>query len=399
MKIIDRAMSAARNVMNVQRRDGVYVSRPVTNGQEWYDWAVKWGVPEPLAADDLHVTIVHSAVDVKMSPDKTVKSIYLGPGYGDAASFALLGPKGESLCVCFSDWDLYNRHWNWVDNGAVVTWPTYRPHMTITNAVGDYELPDGALADAPIYINLGPEVFADLKTPDVAEEDPEGVEDGDGADLIVVIEVQMSAAQEILRSDAALSAIDKVALLDIASGRQITRGVASRIGAQSWAPDVLREMIAKPKEKPVTRTREVTFTIGQIPVEVQRALGAKVDGFKPREAERMAVGIANITTVGGELVVDAHDTSFTTQSMTEYARCLLRGTRASTFDHEGALCNEVVQAFNLSDDVQRALGIDLGFEPLLVEVHVPDDDNWAMVMSGDWMFSINGTFGYQEVEI
>lgn len=393
MKILDRAMSAARNVMNVQRRDGVYVSRPVTNGQEWYDWAVKWGVPEPVEADDLHVTIVHSAVDVKMAPDRTVKSIYLGPGYGDAASFALLGPKGESLCVCFADWGLYNRHWNWIDNGAVVTWPTYRPHMTITNAVGDYELPDGALADAPIYINLGGEVFADLKRDEPAEEDPEGVEEGEGADLMDVMEDEAEAAEEVLRSGASLSAIDKVALLDIASRRKITRGVASRIGAQSWAPEELRKMIAKPKEKPATRS--VAIQIGQVPESIARSTG----GFKPRPVERMVVGIANITTVDGELVVDAHDTSFTTQAMIEWTREIIRGSRASTFEHEGDACNEVVQAFVLSDDVQRALGIALGFEPVLVEVHVPDDDNWAKVEAGDWMFSINGTFAYEEVDV
>lgn len=393
MKIIDRAMSAARNVMNVERRDGVYVSRPVTNGKEWHDWAVKWGVPEPEAAADLHVTILHSAVDVKMAPDKTVKSIYIGPGYCEAASFATLGPKGESLCVCFSDWDLYNRHWNWVENGAVTTWPTFRPHMTITNAVGDYELPDGALADAPLYINLGPEVFADLKKAGPVEEDPEGVEEGDGADLILVIEVQMAAAQEVLRSGASLSAIDKVALLDIAFGHPVTRGVMSRIGAQSWAPEELRKMIAKPKEKPATR--DVTISIGQVPEAVMRSTG----GFKPKAVERMVVGIANITTVDGELVVDAHDTSFTTQAMIEWTREIIRGERASTFDHEGEACNEVVQAFVMSDDVQRALGIALGFEPVLVEVHVPDDDNWAKVEAGDWMFSINGTFAYEEVDV
>lgn len=393
MKIIERALTAARNVMDVQRRDGVCVSRPVTNGKQWHDWAVKWGVPEPLAADDLHVTIVHSAVDVKMAPDKTVKSIYLGPGYGDAASFAILGPKGESLCVCFADWDLYNRHWNWIENGAVATWPTYRPHMTITNAVGDYELPDDALADAPLYINLGPETFADLKKAGPVEEDPEGVEEDDGADLILVIEVQMAAAQEILRSGAALSAIDKVALLDIAGGRRITRGVATRIGAQSWAPEELRKMVAKPKEKPAMR--EVTFTIGQVSEEVMRSTG----GFKPRVAERMVVGIANITTVGGDLVVDAHDTSFTTQALIEWTRDIIRNGRASTFDHSEDACNEIVQAFVLSDDVQRALGIDLGFEPTLVEVHVPTDEDWAKVEAGEWMFSINGTFAYEEVEV
>lgn len=406
MEVINRAVRAIKRVSgvaDVERRDGVYVSRPVTNGQEWHDWAVKHGIPSPLAADDFHVTILHSVVDVKMIPDKTAKAIYIGPGYGDAACFAKLGPTAEALCVCFSDWDLYNRHWNFLSNGGVSKWPTYRPHMTISMNAADFELTDEALADAPLWINLGPEVYADLKQPAVTEaveRDPEGVEEGvDTPELLQPSAEARASAAEIMRT-ADLSPIDRIAVMDIASGHPISRATAVRIGGQNWASAELKDMITKPKEKPKEKeaargTREVTITIGNLPADLQRDLPA----FCANDEERTVFGIANITTVGGDLVVDAHNTSFTTNALTTWLERALLDQVGCDFSHQGEATMRIAQGIVLLEYMQHALGIDLGFEPTLVLVRVPRDEDWAEVKRGEWMFSIAGTFAYEEVEV
>lgn len=403
MQMITRAMTAIKSVLDVERRAGVFVSRPVTNGQEWYDWAVKHGVPDPLPPEEMHVTIISSLTDVKMIPEKTVRSIYIGPGYGDAGCFTNLGPTGAALCVCFGDWDLYDRHWNFMSNGAVTKWPTYRPHMTISMNAAGFELSDAALSDAPLYISLGGEVYADLKQPDDIKTvgvDPEGV-DGtpEEAAAVEITQEVRAAAVEILESGAMLSPLDRLGLLDIAHGHPITRGIATRLGGQNWASAELKAMIKEPKEKPQTadasRTRDVVVTIGELPAELRRDLPM----FSSNDEERTVFGIANITTVGGDLVVDAHNTAFTTRAMTGWLELALQTDAGCDFSHEGPATMRIAQGIVLRDYMQHALGIDLGFEPTLVLVRVPDDADWAKVKRGDWMFSIAGTFTYEEVEV
>lgn len=405
MKMISRLAKAITGNAEVEKRKGgVHVSRPVLNGQQWHDWAVKWGVPDPLAADDLHVTILYSKVDVKMIPDKTVRSIYIGPGYGDAACFAQFGPNADVLVVCFSDWDLWNRHWNFLANGGESTWPTYRPHMSISKATKDFELSDEALADAPLYINLGGEVYADLKEPEPDDQVTDGAEEQEDGDdvLIIIIEKAAKAAQALVTKSLAepgslqLSAMDIYALDDIAKSRPIQKGVLRRIAKAEWAPGAIKELDGAQVER-VQKSVDVVINMGgALSGPVQKATGRESSVFKTEEDRHLIWSIASVSTVKGELFHDGEDT-ISTRALEEFTIDLMKNSRAGKFDHEGEACNHIVQALVLSEELQKALGIDLGMECLVTctEVH---PDRWAEVKDGTWCQSIAGTFYYYEDE-
>lgn len=421
MKMLSRAMKAL-GMTDVEKRDGVYVSRPVLNGQDWHDWAKKWGVPEPLAPDDFHVTVVYSLTDVKMMPDPTVFSVYTGPGYSDAACFCLMGPENNVLTVAFAHWGLWDRNWAFIQNGAVSRWPTYRPHMTITKDVKAFELSDDALADAPIYIHLGGEVFANLKgDTDPGDEKPDAPEDAadDDGDLIVIVEVQASAAAAELTKalgDHTYSALDLLALRDIQAQKKVERGVLKRIAGAKWAPEVLKMMdpstkVDPPEKKKVegkTHTeeehvtkrveKEFTLTVAPLPADIAKALnGFEREITKAEDEEQVVFAIASVATIKGQPVIDLQGDEITAQALREFNRSLLSGTRSMRDEHGDEDIGEIVAGLVLSDEWQKSLGIDLGYEPYLVELHLHKAEDWKAMKTKDWEFSIRGTM-WEEVE-
>lgn len=405
MKILDRAKKLV-GLDRAKRAGGVYISRPVLNGAEWAAWATKWGVPSPLGAADLHVTIISSATDVKMKPqtDPCVVDMRY-------ACFCLMGPTNQALAVGFNDWMLQDRHWTLQSFGGVSDWPTYRPHMTITMANGDFELSDAALADAPGYIMLGAEVNADRKAADATpdEMDPEGVEDDDGDDaLIIVIDLALSA-KALLDSTAALTPIDRTALRDIEKGRKITVGVAKRLAAESWAPAEFKDVLKAGKvdqiENPVrvsqeTRKRverDVKLQMTETAVKAAAKVGLQ-EVMKSDDEQRILYAISNVYSIGGVTVEDLDGEGFTTRAMEEFTAQVLKRDTSGTWEHEGEPSNIVVQGLVLSHEVQKALGIDLGMECLITATHFPDPAAWERAKEGDWEQSIAGRFWYWEDE-
>lgn len=403
-------MDTVRQALGVEKRAGLYVYRPVLNGQEWHDWATKHGVPNPLAADDFHVTVLYSTKDVKMAADPKPMVISTG---GDGmyccfpGSFCMLGPKDDVFTFCFDAYTLQDRNWAFLRNGGESKWPTYRPHMTIGKDASDFEISDEAMADAPLYIILGGEEFAALKVDDQAEDseaNPEG--ETDDVDVVIIIDVVAKAAEKALESAGALTPFDRSALRDMSTRKVISKPVAKRLAEADWAPDEFKALVEKVAEPaPVNfeipgetrKSKELVLPVGDLPEQVAKMLGTRRVA-KTEDEERMMVGIASVSTVKGELVVDHHGDTITTQTLIEFTRDIIRNGRAGKFDHQGEACNEIVQAFVLSDDIQKSLGIDLGFEPMLIEMHVPGDKEWSLVKSGDWMFSIAGTLYYVDDE-
>lgn len=401
MKLIDRAKSAlgALGVIDVEKRpNGVFVSRPILNAKIWADWAIRHNLPNPVPADQMHVTVIYSTVDVKMVPDPLPKSVSTLDG-NYPGLFAKFGPDENVLVFAFDHWELHDRHYFFTRNGAVSKWPTYRPHLTLSYDMGDFELPDEALADAPREIIMGGEVFADIKSTDKApadDADPEG--DGENPDLIIIIEIARSAAKKLLESEQTLSVVDRMALRDIVAQETVSKNVAERLAKSPWATDELKALFAAPAvAKGVQKSKDVTIGFRPMTQEIAKKLGGTYVK-KSSDEERMLIGIANMMTVKSQLVVDFDGDTFTTQAVTEWMRDIIRTHRGVDFDHEGPACMELVQGFVLSEDIQKALGIvDLGFEPALVEVHVPDLNHWAQVKDDpELMFSIAGTFYYKE---
>ncbi len=392
MRLIDRALKVVGLTAVEKRANGVFVYRPLDpdNAQAWHEWAVKWGVPNPTPAAEMHVTIIHSSVDVKMVPQnspmmvRTIDDCYPG-------MFALLGPNEDVLTFCFDHWGLHDRHYAFSRNGAVTKWPTYRPHLTLGKETSEYELPDGALADAPREIIMLGEKFADVKAddkPEVDDADPEG--DGEDPELIIVIEIARSAAQKILETEKSLTPGDRLRLRDIMKRDKVPKTVVERMLSSPWSTPELKSLISDAGTAGVTKSINATVDFKMI------AKKAAISGVsKSSNPERMVIGIANMTTVKGQLIEDLDGDTFSTQAVIEWMRDIIKTHRSVDFDHTTEPSMELVQGFVLSDDVQKALGIDLGFEPALVEVHVADDADWAKVEQGDWMFSIAGTFAYE----
>lgn len=363
---------------DVEKRAGLYIKRPVLNGQDWYDWAVKYGIPSPVAADDLHVTIIYSSVDVKVKPER--RSLTCCTSHG---AFRLFGEGEDALVVTFGVydvWSLQDRHYFLQNNGATSKWPSFRPHMTLSYEAAGFEISDAALQDAPDEVILGGEVFGDVKA-DFVEQvaksmaNPEGFSGAD-LNLVDVTKELRDAAKALLKTkNDDMDPMDVSILFEVANSAQVRAGVLRPIDDDSPVAEV-------------KKTIDVDFKL--ITAEVAKELGLK-EAFKANEAEQMVVVIASVAKHGDTLADDLHGDQMTAQALTEYSRDIIRGTRAGQFNHNGDNRFEVVQSFNLDETIQKSLGIDLGFEPLLMEIHIPDSDDWAEVMDGEWGVSIRGT--------
>lgn len=397
MKLL-QAAKRAMGIVDVEKRDGVYVSRPLElrNARKWHEWAVKHGVPNPLPAEELHVTIIYSPTkDAKVPLAETVLNVSTTEGYSPGF-FAMFGPEEDSLVFAFWQYSLHDRHWAFVSAGCECDWPTYRPHLSLSNDARGFELPDEALQDVPAYIVLLPEVS---EAPRVKVTDLQKFGGEDDSRLEVSEAAKTAAAAYLEANKETVSALDAMDLSDIAHGR-MCKGVAKRLAAADWAPAELRAAAdSKPAaEKTQKRAeREMTISVSSLPEEVVKQL-KNAEVAKANDEEQIVMGIASVSTVKGELVTDSHGDQITTQALVEFNRSLISTSREGKVMHEGEARTEVVAGLVLTEDWQKALGIDLGFEPYLVEIHVPEPELWAEVKKGDWMLSIAGTMWYYEDE-
>lgn len=390
-----RILDTAKRLLNVSKRDGIYVNRPVINAQEWFDWATKWSIPSPVPVDEMHVTVIGSLVDVKIRPATNPMVVCVVN-----SAFAMFGPAEDVLVVAFDDWCLWDRNWAFQHAGAVSTWPTYRPHMTISYAAAGFDISEDAMSDAPEYVMLGAEVAGPFKPAQatVDEEDPEGTDDGDDALTIVILEIACSAAKDL--DVEALNPMDRAAVRDIAMSKPITKGVAKRLAKTAWAPDAIKSLAGAPEPAPAPAEKKLvektlTMTVGPMPPQIAEKLKT-MSAFEVEGEQQIVYGWASVSTVAGEEVVDLQGDTITVKAQREWLHSLMRGQRSSTFEHEGDFCNEVVEGLVLDHALQKSLGIDLGMEGVIVGTHVPDPAKWEEVKKGDWMYSIAGTVLVEE---
>lgn len=399
MSVIDKAKGIGRRFTvdmrksitgEAEKRAGLIVKRPVLNGEDWHDWAVKHGIPSPVAADDMHVTVIYSPdVDVKIKPQSRPMIFCTEMG-----SFHFFGADEDVFVLAlggYETWDLHDRHYFLLTNGATTKWPTYRPHFTVSYSAPGFEISDEALADSPTHLILGGEVFDEPKADFDAKksgENPEGLIAA-GLEVVSLTDAVREAAKSVLEARVGdFNAVDQSALYEIANSTTVAVGVLARFNAtdDSGVAEIRKALITVEGKK----SHEIVVDLKQVTAEVAKAMGL-AEAFKENVAEQMVVTIASVSTVDGELVKDFHGDTITTQALIEFSRDIVRGTRASQFDHNGDNRLEIVQSFVLSEDIQKALGIDLGYEPYLVEIHVPDQNDWAKVLTGDWGASIRGT--------
>jgi hypothetical protein len=381
---------------------GVIIMRKLLlrNAKKWHDWAVKWGVPNPIPPEEMHVTVMFSSVEVKVPLIETPISIEvagISPFMGAGGVFAMFGPEENVLVFAFRCWELHDRHWMMLDHGCETSWPSYRPHLSLSYDAAGFELPEEALLDVPRFVIMDGETAAKPNPPAAL------VAKSAATDSLVPVSDELkAAASEALKAlkaeGSTANLIDVYDLADIAKGRMLA-STQKRLGDAEWAPAELKA----PTKPAATETRkraqkEFTVSVSSIPEEIAKNFAAR-DVFKANEDEQIVMGIASVSTEKGELITDSHGDQITTKALVEFNRSLIAGGREGKIMHEGEACTEVVAGLVLTEEWQKSLGIDLGYEPYLVEIHVPDPGQWAEIKKGDgWMLSIAGLMWYYEDE-
>jgi hypothetical protein len=418
----------------IQKRAGLYVSRPIVNGKRWHDWAVKAGVPNPVPADRMHVTVVYSRVDVKCRPATDTYDVLT-----ERAVIQRLGADGAVLVVVWDDCYLSDRHWFFRSNGATSDWAGYRVHVTLSYDAGDYEVPDEMLSQMPEMIVLGPEVHSPLNEDAVADL-KKSIPGGDAHEPDTEDQAMAKSALEHALSEGVGTGLERAIVRDLAAGHPVSAKDLVALGGADWLVKFYAAAggEAAAEGAAVTKTGEPTDeevqkragelvagavldpTIDQASVEtlakiaagedvpvleiaaLPEALMEKLSGFirKEREVlksdgmqvdeeeERIAWGWATVAKKNGEDVVDSHGEKITMKAVKQMVHGLITGSRAGNFEHVGPAHHEIVEAMVFCAERQKALGIDLGMEGALIAMRIPDDNHWELVKSGDWMFSI-----------
>lgn len=392
MKILSKAATVLKRITgeefedDVAKRKGLYVCRPVLNAEQWAKWATKFGIPNPVPATEMHVSVLYSAVDVKMRPDVDAITVHTG-----RAVLVALGAEDECLCLKLPAWQLQDRNWEFVMGGAMETWPVYKPHLTLSYDAKDFEISDDALRAMPQSVILGGEIYAALGEKVNLEAAANDDAESNKADVVIVTEIYRSAAKQILESDAAktLDVLEEASLRDIVKRNKV----------DAYSADVLKKLKPEVDQMKLVRKaveKDVAFTVKPFEGEIAKRIGVERSTMKSEDERQLVWGIASITTMDGMPVTDLDGDQFTTRAMEDFTIDLIKNQRAGKFEHEGEACNHIVQALVLSEDLQKALGFDLGYEPLVVCTEVPDPAAWAEVKEGDWMMSIAGRFIYFE---
>lgn len=364
----------------IRKRAGVYISRPVLNGDAWFKWATKFGVPSPQAAADMHVTILASRVDVKCKASINPVVIFAASG-----SFAAFGPEENVLAFTFYDFMLSDRFYFLCAQGGVSDWPEFRPHVTLSTDAKGFELSDEAIAAMPPSFVLGAERFADFSPAEAAEVDPDG-DDNDYAPESILLVAYAGAAQQL--EHAAITKGAGGATVD-AYDLQTLDAITHKARVHQSAFDRLMEgtEVKKALSAPTAASIiEAAKTGAEEGVVIWKA-----------EEERIAYGWASVSTVNDEVNVHHSLEAITIEAIKELCHGLIRGQRAGDMDHEGPVMAEIVEAIVFDGPLQKALGIDLGREGLFIGMHVPDPADWEVAKTYA-MFSIAAKVRMVEVE-
>jgi len=130
---------------------GLYASREVepTSAEMLAAWIHDNNIPNPISTTNMHVTVVHTKSDLpNWQPDRRVLTV--------KPSTYSIDKFGDVLVLRFRSQELAMQNQKARALGAVMTYPEYHPHITLS-----YKVPPTfdwtSLRPPPIYIELDPE--------------------------------------------------------------------------------------------------------------------------------------------------------------------------------------------------------------------------------------------------
>lgn len=355
----------------IAKRDGLYVSRPVLNADSWVKWAEKFGVPNPVPAEKMHVTILASRKDVKTKPAQMTHQVFTGGGMCDTGYFSFMGPEADVLAYCWAcDWLLQDRHYSLINMGCTSDWPEYRPHITLSYDAKGFELSDEALAAMPPSFLLGGEIHGPFAPP------PKET-------------LKKSDAETFVLEDAArVAAYDRVCKALLEGWGDLDVEQQQTIGLIAGGHPVLKASIDALEGKVAFADSPPTSGI-----------------FKTDEECRLVYGWASVSIAKGEQVKDSHRHKITTKALRQLCHGIMRGQRAGKFDHQGLKKTDIVEGMVFDADVWGAMGDyferigeltkaqadvfrGMKFEGFMAGFHCEDDGVWEMAKARDFELSI-----------
>ena len=114
-------------------------------------WVAEQDVPNPVPPEDMHVTIAYSQAPLP-SYVPTDRTEQVEPG---AFDLAFLDPDGDVLALLIDSPLAQSRHTAAAEAGAIWTFATFRPHVTLSYAAGGImpaQLPDFPIVVGPEYV-------------------------------------------------------------------------------------------------------------------------------------------------------------------------------------------------------------------------------------------------------
>lgn len=143
---------------------GCFVYRPVLNAKLLAKWARSQNVGGDYSLpEDMHVTVMHSTANIRNHKAfKLATDTMLIDPVQYASVLQNMGPDG-AVVLKFDSGPLFNRWRDLISYGAIWTFPTYYPHVTLS-----YKTPESGwwktIIPTPTFaLHLGPEEAEDLK--------------------------------------------------------------------------------------------------------------------------------------------------------------------------------------------------------------------------------------------
>ena len=122
----------------LEKKETLYINRPLINYEEFVDWAKSQGFNTTLDPNELHVTLIFSKTPVDWSK-LTPQDDELVSTNEEGRAVEKLGDKG-AIVLRFEDDRLIDRNQEILDAGAKSDFPSYLSHITITYDPGNVDI-------------------------------------------------------------------------------------------------------------------------------------------------------------------------------------------------------------------------------------------------------------------